>query len=68
MLKSLTTVLKPLDACSSKLLSLFTIGLFSLNSQAAAPSHQEDKLDNCFAILAGKGITADGSVLLAHNE
>lgn len=68
MLKSLITALKPLDACSSKLLSLFTIGLFSLNSQVAAPSHQEDKLDNCFAILAGKGITADGSVLLAHNE
>lgn len=35
--------------------------LFQLNAQEH--SHM-----NCFAVIAGKGATADGSVMLAHNE
>ena len=34
----------------------------------AATEPADDSRDNCFAIIAGKDITADGSVMLAHNE
>lgn len=40
------------------------IGFFCL---FPADAHNEDEL-NCFAVIAGKNATVDGSVLLAHNE
>ena len=48
--------------------------LFSLLMLSAvmvkAEAHSNDKFDdyNCFAVVAGKNATVDGSVLLAHNE
>lgn len=35
---------------------------------ASAASYAQPNEENCFAIIAGKDATADGSVLFAHNE
>ena len=45
----------------------YAILSFLLLSAATLFSQTSDHL-NCFAVLAGKGATTDGSVLLAHNE
>ena len=43
---------------------IFTLFLVLLPLSAAATSD----FDNCFAVIAGKNATVDGSVLMAHNE
>ena len=68
MLKSLTNVVVSFGTGRIKACSFMTMCLLSFGSQAETPLFTGDELDNCFAILAGKNITADGSVMLAHNE
>ncbi|MDE7368875.1 MAG: C69 family dipeptidase [Muribaculaceae bacterium] len=68
MLKSLTNVVVSFGMGRIKAGVLVTMSLLSFSSKADTPFYMGDELDNCFAILAGKNITADGSVLLAHNE
>jgi len=48
------------------LASLLTLALVSIFSHAQAAPINTDF--NCFAILVGKDASADGSVMLAHNE
>ena len=44
--------------------------LFISAAMFRAEAHTSDNFNkyNCFAVLAGKNATVDGSVLLAHNE
>ena len=48
------------------LASLLTLGLLSILPYAQAQPISTDF--NCFSILVGKNASADGSVMLAHNE
>lgn len=51
---------------SLRLILLFT--LVCLQVQIFAQSSEDEKLFNCYTVIAGKNVTTDGSVLMGHNE
>jgi dipeptidase len=48
--------------------SLMTGAIIVLSMASCLRAHSLDSDFNCFAVLAGKDATVDGSVMLAHNE
>src|SRR5574344_56977 len=51
-----------------KSLLIITLSLVSVVALEAQNYNGNEEIYNCFTIIAGKGTTADGSVLMAHNE
>jgi len=48
-------------------LAAFVLSAFAVHAQQPA-AVQSDEWMNCFAVVAGKDCTVDGSVIVAHNE